>query len=77
MELHLAGWRSPAVFPRAQFYSLLNILINDLAAGLECILSKFADDAKLRGMRGLAERLEHWAIRGCWPFSPGNRSQDL
>jgi len=47
------------VFPRAQFYSLLNILINDLAAGLECILSKFADDAKLRGMRGLAERLEH------------------
>lgn len=54
MELQAGRW-SPAVFPRAPFYSLLNIFINDLDAGLECILSKLADNAKLKGMRGLSE----------------------
>lgn len=57
---------------------LFTIFINDLDAGVEHILSKFADDAKLGSavdflkMRSLAEGsswLEHWAITNSMKFS--------
>lgn len=61
---------------------LFNILINDLDAGTECTLSKFADNAKLRGVAetpcGCAaiqsdlDRLENWALRDLVKFNKGN-----
>ena len=48
---------------------LFNIFINDINCGIECTLSKFADDTKLRGAVNTLEgketcpedRLEKWA----------------
>lgn len=70
----ISGWQTVSIiFPRVQLEPVLfNVFINDLCAGLEFILSKFAYVIKLgavvnfwqgqEAMQRDVGRSEHWAI---------------
>ncbi|GAB0206187.1 mitochondrial enolase superfamily member 1 [Grus japonensis] len=78
----MSKWRTvTSAVPQRSVRGLaaFNVFVSDMDSGIECILSKFADDTKLCGVVNMLEgrdtiqrdldRLERWARANCMKFN--------